>query len=453
MSSRQFIGPFSKSTYRQRRQALAKQIAREDKDAVLIFWSGSEIIRSNDGHFPFRAHSNFLYLTGFEEPESALVIVIQAGKSKSILALRPRDLGPQRGSEIWEGERMGVERAVTMAGVDEAWDIHQLHDRLRDVLMKTSCVYWKFGEFCGIDSKLTQLAREIENHRKSSSGIRAWKDSHLAVAEMRKKKTAEELKIMKISADIASKAHIRAMTCIRPGQFEFEVQSETEREFLKNGAMAPAYNSIVATGNNACTLHYHYNDQKIGKNDLLLMDAGCEYRSYASDITRCFPASGRFTEAQKEVYGWVLKAQKAAIRSVKPGVSWRKPHEVATKVLSEALSKMGIIKKSPTEIYKKSLWSRYMPHGTSHWLGIDVHDCGSYYDDKEKPLPLEVGNVLTIEPGLYFASHDRSVSKKYRGIGVRIEDDVAVTRSGHWVLTENCPKEIEEIEALRIPRM
>lgn len=419
----------------------------------MLFWSGSEIIRSNDGHFPFRAHSDFLYLTGFAEPESALVLVVKGGKTKSILALRPRDLGNQRGSEVWEGERMGVERAVKMAGVDEAWNIHDLPQKLRESLMKTSCVYWKFGEFCGMDSKLTQLAKEIENNRNSSSGIRSWKDSHLTVAEMRKKKTEEELQVMKKSADIASKAHIRAMTSIRPHQFEYEVQAETEREFLKNGAMQPAYGSIVATGNNAVTLHYHYNDSKIQKDDLLLMDAGCEYQYYASDITRCFPATGKFSEAQKEVYEWVLKAQKAAIRSVRPGVSWRKPHEVATRILSEALNKMGIIKKPASVIFKKSLWHRYMPHGTSHWLGIDVHDCGSYYDDSGKPLKLQMGNVLTIEPGLYFSVTDRSVPRKYRGIGVRIEDDVAVTRSGHWVLTENCPKDVSDIEALRIPRM
>lgn len=450
---REFIRPFKKSVYRARRNQLMKSLQRRSKRFVAIFWSGAEVKRNHDCFYRFRAHSDFLYLTGFNEPETALILSSDGARLKSVLALRKRDLGTQRGSEIWEGERMGVERAKEMAGVDEAFDVHELSARLPELLAHANTLYWRWGEFCDIDSKIMAITRQIDEERTSGKKIDVMADPSFALHEMRKIKSKEEIAIMRQSAEIAAAGHVRAMKSIRPGQYEYEVQAETEREFYKRGATAPAYNSIVAAGANACTLHYHTNDMPIGRNDLLLMDAGAEYMGYASDITRCFPASGKFSPAQKTIYNLVLKAQEAAIKSVKPGVSWRKPHEVAVKVLTKGLIELKIIKKPVAQALKQGLWRAYMPHGTSHWLGLDVHDRGAVFDENDKPLKLKAGNVLTIEPGLYFKPDDRSVPKSFRGIGVRIEDDILVTSTGFDVLTKSCPKQIEDIEALRVPKL
>jgi Xaa-Pro aminopeptidase len=273
---------------------------------------------------------------------------------------------------------------------------------------------------------------------------------------MRKCKSKEEVEVMRKCSEIASLAHVRGMQAARAGLHEYSVAAEIEREFKKRGAQDVAYDSIVATGNNACTLHYRSNRDELKKGDLLLVDAGAELDGYASDITRTYPITGRYTEAQKEVYEWVLKAQEKAIKSVKPGVSFRKSHEVAAKVISEGLKEMNIIKgNSAKAIYQKGLYKRYFPHGTSHWLGLDVHDRGSYKDKKNaaKYVKLSTGNVITVEPGLYFRKDDKSVPARYRGIGIRIEDDVLVTRSSHDVLTKNCPKTVEEIEKTCVPRL
>ena len=451
MKSSDILRPFDLKTYRQRRHQLVLRLSKIEKDFVALFWSGSELIRNSDCHYRFRAHSDFLYLTGFSEPETLIVFFSKNGKSKSAIGLRPRDLTKSRGSEIWEGERVGVERAPKILGFDEAFDIHQMQDFVRLKMQEVPTVFWRFGEFPQLDTRFIQLASEFRNNRKSGGAVVNWKDSATELHHMRKKKSSEEVAAMRRSAVLSSLGHIRAMETIREGQVEYQVATEAEREFFRHGAQAVAYNSICAAGNNACTLHYAANNQRIKKGSLLLMDAAGELDGYAADITRSFPANGRFSKEQGEVYGWVLKAQLAAIRAVKPGVPWMKPHRTAIRILSEGLSKMGIIKKTPAKILKDKLWHEYMPHGTSHWLGLDVHDCGPYFDEDGKELKLEVGNVLTVEPGLYFRKDQTAVPKKYRGIGVRIEDDVLVTRSGHEVLTAACPKTIEEIEALRAP--
>lgn len=453
MSKSSFIQPFSKSTYQKRRLRLMKEWQREEKSFLAVFWSGSELVRNHDNLYPFRAPSDFLYLTGFAEPESLLLLSCVNGKMKSYFGLRDRDLSPERGSEIWDGERLGVKRAPSHLGVDEAFDIHQSAKVIQKLLSQVGAVYWRFGHFHEWDEKLTRFTKELGNQRKSSIFVTCLRDPSKVLHEHRKIKSAEEIEVMRRSAQIASAGHIRAMQSIRPNQHEFEVQAETEKEFRRLGARCPSYDSICATGNNACVLHYRNNDAKILSSDLMLMDAGAELSGYASDVTRCFPANGKFSEEQAEVYSWVLKAQKAAILAVRPGNHFRKPHEVALKILSEGLSKMKIIRKSGSEIYKRHLYQPYMPHGTSHWLGLDVHDCGTYYDDIGRPLPFKPGQVLTIEPGLYFRKDDKTVPKQYRGIGVRIEDDVLVTAKGRDVLSKDCPKEISEIEALRAPRL
>lgn len=446
------IRPFSLATYQKRRLELMKQLSEVHSEFICLFWSGSELIRNYDTHYPFRAHSNFLYLTGFSEPECMLILSSEKAKKISSLALRPRDLSPERGSEIWEGERVGVERAKQFIGVDHAVSIHELGDFLKEKLSSHENVFWEFGEYPEWDRKLIQISKSVRNYRTGKGLIRNWSDPSQYLHLMRKRKSAEEIEVMRKSAEIAAKAHIRAMQFIKPGVREFEVAAETERVFAREGA-STAYQTISAAGNNACTLHYHANQKRVKKDEILLMDAGAEFQGYASDITRSFPASGKFTPAQAEVYSWVLKAQKAAIRAVKPGVPWNKPHEEAVKVISEGLRAMKILKAPLSKIIKEKLWARYMPHGTSHWLGLDVHDCGVYSDKDSKPVRLEAGNVITIEPGLYFREDDRRVPRKYRGIGIRIEDDVAVTRKGSDILSKTCPREIEDIEALRAPRL
>lgn len=453
MKAEDVLRPFSKETYRKRRLRLIDALKKGSDNFICLFWSGSELVRNYSTNFPFRAHSNFLYLTGFAEPETMIILERFGGKVRTAVALRPRDLGPERGSEIWEGERVGVERAPNWLGFDEAIDISKLEDFLKKKFSFHRKVFWQFGEYPAWDQKLIQMASSIRDYRRNTGLVREWCDPTEILHEFRKKKSPEEIEIMRRSAEIASKAHIRAMQMIRPGMYEYEVAAEAERIFWREGAKGSAYQTISATGSNACTLHYHSNNQKIKKGDLFLMDAGAEYEGYASDVTRCFPSTGKFTEAQKEIYNWVLKAQLAAIRAVKPGVPWNKPHEEAVKVISEGLIKLKILEGPLSKVLKEKLWSRYMPHGTSHWLGLDVHDSGAYFDSNMKPVHLEVGNVLTIEPGLYFREDDKAVPKKYRGIGIRIEDDVAVTRRGPDVLTKSCPKTVEEIEALRAPRL
>lgn len=426
-----------------------RKLAKGREDYVCLFWSGRETSRNADSHFPFRATSDFLYLTGFSEPETMLLLIKKGSQLKTLIGVRPRDLSKNRGSEIWEGKRVGVEAAPKALGFDEAFDVHRSRDVIRAALDETSVLYWGFGEDTIWDENVVQLIGELNaHHRHGAVSIVAVKDPRMELQEMRKVKSPEEIKVMKESSDIASEAHIRAMESIRPGQHEYNIQAEVEAIFRKYGSHAPAYNTIAATGNNACTLHYSENRQKIGKSELFLLDAGAEYEGYASDITRTFPSNGKFTEAQAEVYSWVLRAQEAAIRAVKPGAAWNRPHQVAVRVISQGLKEMKILKGSVASIIKSARYREYFPHGTGHWIGMDVHDCGLYADAKGKPVRFRPGNVITIEPGLYFRSNDRSVPKKYRGIGVRIEDDVLVTRTGQEVLTASCPKKIREIEDL-----
>lgn len=413
------------------------------------------MVRNHTNGFAFRPHSDFLYLTGFHEPESMLIIQSLGGKAKVSLALRPRDLSTNRGSEIWDGERLGVERAPQVLGVDESFDSHQVFEELKKRLPQAPNLFWSIGVFKTWDQKIIGLLKEFNDQRRGIPAIEALLDPRPVLHELRKVKGPEEIEEMLKSGHIASQAHIRAMKIIRPGLFEYEVQGEMEREFRKRGALSNAYNFIIAGGKNACTLHYNANNQELRAGDLILIDAGAEWEGYASDITRTFPVSGKFSQAQAEVYSWVLKSQLAAIKVIKPGVPFTKPHLTAARVLSEGLSRMKIIKASAKRIFDEKLYRPYFPHNTSHWLGHDVHDVGVYVQNRiaTKPVNLAVGNVLTIEPGLYFRADDKTVPAKYRGIGIRIEDDIVVTRSGARVLTAECPKTIEEIETLCAPKL
>ncbi len=456
MNLSQFVGPFSAETYRQRRSQLMRGLAKLEKDFVCIFYSGFEAIRNHTSHFPFRAHSDFLYLTGFAEPEALLILESKGGKFSTRMALRPRDLSPHRGSEIWEGERLGVERAPKVLGLDAAFDIHHADKEIRHALSRVTTLFWNLGVYSDWDRKVLDYVTYANSINRLIPNVLAIRDSRPVLHEMRKVKTAEEVEAMRRSGNIASQGHIRAMATTKVGHFEYQIAAEIEREFRRLGAQSPAYTSIVATGANACTLHYRAGPARVQKGDLILVDAGAELDGYASDITRCYPASGKFTKEQRAIYEVVLESQLAAIEAAKPGVKFNKPHDEAGKILSEGLKALKIIKgQSAQAIFKKGLWKKYMPHGTSHWLGLDVHDAGRYkmIDKPLESLPLVEGCVITVEPGLYFHKSDKSVPAQYRGIGIRIEDDVHVTRSGPEVLTAACPKTVEAIEAACGPRL
>jgi len=454
MKSNSYIGPFPKATYQKRRNELLQRLRRLEKDFTCLFWSGTEAVRNEDSTYPFRAESSFLYLTGFSEPDSLLVYHCVGGKTRTAIGLRPRDLSNSRGSELWDGERLGLKRAPLVLGVDESFDVQQGEAFLKDRMKTTPCLFWGFGLASRWDEKVIRLYSQVNNGR-GGPFVHTIRDPRPILNLMRKIKTAEEVSIMRQSAQIGARGHIRAIESVRPGQYEYQVAAEVEREFLKAGAQAPAYTTIAASGNNACILHYVKKRDRIKDGELMLLDAGAELHGYASDITRCFPSNGRFTKEQNEIYSWVLKAQEAAIRSVRPGALMSKPHETAVKVLIKGLRTMKILKGSESSIYKKNEWKKYMPHGTSHWIGMDVHDVGRYMEEQapNKWVKLVSGNVITVEPGLYFRNNDSSVPKKYRGIGVRIEDDVLVTRKSCEVLTSSCPKTIKDIEALRTPKL
>ncbi len=452
----QFVKPFAKSTYKKRRERLALEVSKSVKgDFVILLWSGSELVRNFDCHFPFRATSDFLYFTGFSEPETLALVISRRGKIESLIGLRPRDLSPNRGSELWEGERVGVERATSHLGFDSAFNIHEALTILERELSHAGTVLWTLSQFREWDEKILQVLAKVDAKSRGLSPIRGILDPRPAMHSLRLQKSKEEIDVMRLSATIGSAGHIRAMRVTRPGMFEYQVAAEIEREFKKRGAQCPSYNSIVGGGNNACTLHYHANSAELRKGDLLLIDAGSEYHGYASDITRTFPVSPHFSPAQKEVYSWVLKSQVASIASVRPGSNFEQAQKAAVRILCRGLSSMGFFRTSAESVYKKGLWKKYMPHGIGHWLGLDVHDAGPYRDPKnpDKPIAFKAGNIVTIEPGLYIPSNDKSAPKAYRGIGIRIEDDVLVTSSGYDVLTKMCPKSIEEVEALRAEKL
>lgn len=456
MSLSKFVGPFGASTYRARRQKFLQAAQKIEDDFVCFFWSGYELIRSHDTHFQFRANSDFLYLTGFSEPETLLILSCKNGKFKTSLGLRPRDLSTNRGSEIWEGERLGVERAPKALGIDEAFDIHEAGKIVFETIHQSKAVFWNLGIFSDWDQKLLKAISKSTLKSRGVPRIKSLHDWRPILHEQRKVKSREEIELMRRAGTIASQGHIRAMATTRPGHYEYQVAAEVEREFKRLGAEYVAYNSIIAAGANACTLHYTANNQKLSKNDLLLIDAGAELHTYASDITRTFPVSGKFSKPQRAVYEVVLEAQLAAISACKPGVKITHPHEAAGRAISEGLKHLGFFRnKSVAAIYKQGLWKKYMPHGTSHWLGMDVHDLGTYQkgDAESGSAPLLDGSVITIEPGLYFRKDDSSVPPKYKGIGIRIEDDVHITRGGPDVLTAHCPKKVDDVEAACGPKL
>lgn len=421
-----------------RRKRLLKLIG----DGIAFISTASEKIRNADTHYPYRFDSHFWYLTGFPEPEAVLVLV-GGKKPRSLLFCRDKD--PDK--EIWDGHRFGPEDAKSVFDFDETYPISALDDMAPSLLAHCDRVFYPMGQSDTMDQSIQTWIQTLR--AKVRSGVSApstLTDIRPLIDEMRLIKDRSELRLMKQSANIAAQAHIRAMMSTEPGLYEYEVEAELLHEFRRHGAQGPAYPSIVAGGANACVLHYIENNCLLEEDSLLLIDAGCELEGYASDITRTFPVSGTFSAAQRDCYEWVLSAQEAALKALKPNAPFTAYHEAAVRVLGEAMISLKLLKGPVDRVIESGDYKRFYMHRTGHWLGLDVHDVGAY-TLLDRPRKLAPGNVLTVEPGLYIRP-DRSVPRHLWNIGIRIEDDVLITEHGHEVLTAAAPKEVDEIEML-----
>jgi len=400
--------------------------------------------RSRDVDFPYRQDSDFYYLTGFPEPDA--VAVCLPGRKQGQFVLFCREYDPDKA--IWEGRHAGLKGARKEYGADESYSIDEIDQVMPDLLADRERIHCGLGRRPDFDRKVIDWVGKVK--ARIRTGIRApeeYIDMDRVLHEMRLIKGPEEQDAMRRAAEISCQAHVRAMQACRPGLYEYQIEAEILHEFTRQGARSAAYPSIVAGGANACVLHYIENKDALQEGDLLLIDAGAEYDYYAADITRTFPVSGRFSPPQRALYELVLEAQLAAIEKVRPGNHWNEPHEAAVKVLTKGLVKLGLLEGRPSRLIKKEAYKDFYMHRTGHWLGMDVHDVGDYkVDDQWREL--RPGMVLTVEPGLYVGKQCKQVVRRWRGIGIRIEDDVLVTESGCEVLTESVPKQVAEIEAL-----
>ncbi|HEY0309767.1 MAG TPA: aminopeptidase P N-terminal domain-containing protein [Luteimonas sp.] len=421
-----------------------KQLMRiAGDDAILVLPAAPERIRSRDTHYPYRQDSDLWYLTGFPEPEAVLVLVPGRAHGEAILFCRERD--PER--EGWDGPRAGPEGAVDRFGLDDAYPIEDLDEILPGLLEGRTRVYYHFGRDTEFDLKLIGWLNRVRAQvRAGAQPPHEFLELGHLLDELRLFKSPAELKLMQRAADITIQAHEVAMRCARAGVREYELQAEIERVFRMHDAV-PAYRSIVGAGGNACVLHYVANDGQAKEGDLVLVDAGAEYRNYAADVTRTFPVSGRVSPAQRALHDLVGAAHAAALAQARPGVPYEAGHAAAVRTLTEGLLRLGLLKGSLAKNIETAAYRRFYRHKTGHWLGLDVHDVGDYRIEGESRL-LEPGMVFTIEPGLYIAPDDTSVAAKWRGIGIRTEDDVVVTKDGARVLTDRLARSADGIEAL-----
>lgn len=429
------------SEYSRRRKQLMELMS---PNSIAILPSAPVTVRNRDVEHPFRQDSDFYYLSGFAEEHSVLVLIPGREHGEYILFCQEKI----KEQEIWHGRRVGPEAAPEVLGVDDAFPITDIDDILPGLLEGKDRIYASLGVRPDFDAQLMQWVNHIKTQvRNGSTPPHEFSALDHLLHEMRLIKSAAEIKVMKKAADISAEAHARAMQLVHPGMYEYELEADILKTFMSAGSRWPAYPSIVGSGDNACILHYTRNTEQIGHDDLILIDAGCELDYYAADITRTFPASGSFSEPQKLLYQLVLDAQLSAIDAVQPGNHWNQPHEAATRTLVNGLLKLGLLTGDADTIIEEESYRQFYMHKTGHWLGMDVHDVGDYRIDGEW-RELEAGMVLTIEPGLYISPDDDSVDAQWRGIGIRIEDDVVVTKKGHKVLTDGVPKSIEEIETL-----
>ena len=441
--------------YQKRRIALAKKIRANTGGGVAVIATASELSRNRDSEFPYRHDSDFFYLSGFEEPGATLVIKVDQNSEETHLFCRPKD--PER--EIWDGIRLGPEAAPKMLGVDSAHSNAELDTKLSELLADQDAVYVRLAESAETDRRLRHWMKQVR--QQARAGINPPSEFHdveAMIHEMRLFKDAHEIEIMRRAAAISAHAHIRAMQICKPGMREYQLEAELLHEFRNSGSQSVAYNSIVAGGANSCILHYRAGSTELRSGELCLIDAGCELDSYASDITRTFPVNGKFSGPQRALYDITLAAQEAAIAVTKPGNTFMQPHEAALKVLTQGLLDEKLLKLtelgSVENAIETAAYRRFYMHRTSHWLGMDVHDVGSYREqnninaDAEKPWRiLRPGMVITIEPGLYVRPAE-DIDEQFWNIGIRIEDDAVINDSGCELISRGAPVKADDIEAL-----
>ncbi|MFN3419665.1 MAG: Xaa-Pro aminopeptidase [Pyrinomonadaceae bacterium] len=426
---------------------LQKFISQMADNSIAIIPAAHEKTRSYDTEYKFRQDSDFWYLTGFPEPDAIAVIDPGNKKAPYTLYVRPRD--PEM--ETWFGRRAGVEGAVRKFGADRAFPIARFTADLPKILNGRDILYYRFAVDGPLDHLILNYLKEQRVRRlKSAYPPHTIIDPTPIIGEMRLHKSPEEIELMQKAADIAAEAHILAMKKVRPGMNESQVEALIEAHMRDRGASGVAYNSIVGSGPNATILHYVENNAVLRDGDLLLIDAGAEYQVYASDITRTFPVNGRFSPAQREIYDVVLDVQLKCIEYTRPGNTVKGRQEYSIELLTEGMVKLGLLKGKTSDLIKKKAYMKYYMHGVGHYLGLDVHDAGRYFVDQHAKIsrPFAPGMVLTVEPGIYVPPDDKTAPAKYRGIGIRIEDDVVVTESGNRILTSKVPKHPEEIESL-----
>ena len=441
--------------YQKRRIALAKKIRANTHGGVAIITTALELSRNRDSEFPYRHDSDFFYLTGFEEPGATLVIKVDSNSEETHLFCRPKD--PER--EIWDGIRLGPEAALKTLNVDAAHSNLELDTKLSELLADQDAVYVRLAESAETDRRLRHWMKQVR--QQARAGINPPSEFHdveAMIHEMRLFKDAHEIDIMRRAAAISARAHIRAMQICKPGMHEYQLEAELLHEFRNSGSQSVAYNSIVASGPNSCILHYRAGSTELRNGELCLIDAGCELDGYASDITRTFPVNGKFSGPQRALYDITLAAQEAAIAVTKPGNTFMQPHEAALKVLTQGLLDEKLLKLAELGSLENAIetaaYRRFYMHRTSHWLGMDVHDVGSYREQRkintedEKPWRiLKSGMVITIEPGLYVRPAE-DVDEQFWNIGIRIEDDAVINDSGCELISRGVPVKADEIEAL-----
>lgn len=414
-----------------------------EPNSIGLVPSAPPSFRNNDAEYLYRQNSDFYYLTGFAEEHALLALIPGRKQGEVVLFCQEKN----KEKELWTGILMGPDAAIQNLAIDDAYPIADIDDILPGLIEGRDRLYYSMGKDDKFDDQVMEWVKTIRQKAKTGAqppGEFLMLD-HL-LHELRLFKSAAEIKLMECAAKISAEGHRRAMAFCRPGVHEYELEAELLYAFTRNGSRAPAYSSIVAAGDNACILHYNTNNAALEEGDLVLIDAGCEYEYYASDITRTFPASGKFSDEQKAIYEIVLKAQEAAIEEIKPGALWDASHNASVKVITQGLIKLGLLQGKLSQCIKSESYKEFYMHRVGHWIGMDVHDVGNYKIDGTWRV-LEAGMVTTIEPGIYIAPDNTDVPEQWRGIGVRIEDDVLVTESGYRILSTDVPKTVLEIEA------
>jgi len=433
----------SSSKYREMKLRRKELMAQMEPNSIALLASTPAQGRNGDAEYLYRQNSDFYYLTGFIEKNALLALIPGRKQGEVVLFCQERD----KQKELWTGILLGPDAACQELGVDDAFPIADIDDILPGLIEGRDRVYYAMGREDHFDNRVMDWVKVIRNKAKMgahSPGEFLVLD-HL-LHELRLIKSSKEIKLMQQAAKISAEGHRRAMAYCKPGVREYELEAELLYAFTRNGSRAPAYVSIVGAGDNACVLHYDVNNAEVKDGDLVLIDAGCEYEYYASDITRTFPANGRFSPEQKAIYEIVLEAQLAAIEAVTPGIPWDQPHNVSVKIITQGLVRLGLLKGRVSQLIKNEAYKEFYMHRVGHWIGMDVHDVGDYKINDVWRL-LEPGMVTTIEPGIYISPDNKKVAKKWRGIGIRIEDDVLVTKTARKILSIGIPKTVEEIES------